>query len=146
MQIFSSEVSVQLFSRRRVWLYGILFISDPGWVEVWKISSICWFATVRTVVSNLCCFLFLCTIPSKKSILVLEIEVNCRMAFIRLLNEFLKLYYNFILKKDYIINKSVGKVWKWIYVWINVCFFKLFHGNVRVIWSTYCSHSMFYFL
>ena len=39
-----------------------------------------------------------------------------------MLNEFLKMHYGSIPKKEDIIDKSTVKIWKWIYVWINVCF------------------------
>ena len=52
------------------------------------------------------------------------------MVIIELLNEFLKLYYGPIPKKEYIIDKLAVKVWKWIYVWINECFFKFSFENV----------------
>ena len=40
----------------------------------------------------------------------LKFEFNCWMAIVKLLNEFLKLYYGSIPKREYIIDKSAVKV------------------------------------
>ena len=42
------------------------------------------------------------------------------MAIIEILNEFLKLYYGAIPKKEYIIDKLEEKVWKLMYMFFQI--------------------------
>ena len=51
-------------------------------------------------------------------------------------NSCLKIYHGFLPNKEYIIDKLPAKVWRWIYVWINICFFKFSCENVKAVWGT----------
>ena len=123
----TSEVLVRFFSSKgldyMVYFLLVIYVEQRYGAENFSDLLVC-NKQLSVTYFVLCFYVLLCLKPQR----VFAIKFNCKMVIIELLNEFLKLYYRPIWKKEYIINKSAVRVYKWMCVWINV-FFQIFPEN-----------------